>query len=522
MVAVKCKNCGADISAQMKFCGTCGAPVEHTEAAQTPVSPVPAISTGNPPSGIQKNIKKFLIPAIALVLLIVAGSVLWNIFKPSNYEQTKGTLYIAQFEDGVIIEPDGKSATTIEGRLINSARSLDNTKAAVLISEDEGDNYGYSLYLVADTVTFIADGVSDVKLALSGAEMAFVRDIDYDSGEGELCLYSGGKTSTVSDEYFTRYGFVLSPDGNTVGFTIGDNDRFSGYCYSGKQIELGTNVIPVAVADGAKYIYYDRNSSFYVMKGNNEDTREKLGENVYSYWFNKDLSQVVYSYGNKSYFSRGGGKRESLSGFVQSFLLPAGAAGRDNIVGVGSFAHTFYVSDSNAVVRINGKFETGNVDRSVSSAHLASDGKTIIYQKRDGIYKIDGSKENAASVELVDGDVDVFIPTADGNAVYFYTTDDELFYQKGKGKPVSVGEYLYDSVTYGYWAMFKGDQLFYISDEELYTSTGSKGKRVDSFDERVTGVFGGLFSLTVQTTDDYDQLRYRSKDGKSFELLGVY
>jgi len=40
--------------------------------------------------------------------------------------------------------------------------------------------------------------------------------------------------------------------------------------------------------------------------------------------------------------------------------------------------------------------------------------------------------------EIVKGDVRSFIATSDGNAVFFVNDDDEIQYQKGYGKSVTV------------------------------------------------------------------------------------
>jgi hypothetical protein len=515
-----CKNCGAEVSANMKFCGTCGTPVERTD---TPVTETAAASGSLKAGASAAKLRKFIIPAIIIVAVVVAGIAAFNMFMPSKYETAKGVVYIWQDEDNVVVEPNGKGRTQIEGKLASQFRSFDGTKALVMINESGSETYGadsegFALYYVSDKVALITDGVYDARLSLSGGGAAFTKEVDYNTGECELYLWDGAKTVTVTDAMSVNHGYCLSPDGKIVAFVTADSGDYSGALYNGKFVALGSDVQPVAVADGAKYVYYNKNSTFYVMKGTDTSAKQKLGDDVYTHFFNKDLSQVVYAGGGKSYISRNGGDKQPLSGVVSYFLAPGGALNRDNVLGVASFADTLFYNDSNGITRINGKFETESVVKNVAGAYLADDGKTVVYKKNDSLYKVDASKTNAETVKLVDGGVASFVAVDDGSAVYYANDDGELYYQKGTGKPVLVGDYAQD----GNLAVFKGKTLYYISDGELYVSSGAKGKLVSQFDDKVISVGAGTYAITVQTTDGTDRYTYRSTDGKTWELTATY
>jgi hypothetical protein len=517
----KCRNCGKDVPAHVKFCGACGTPAEHPAAPAPDAAAIARPLKGKPPFSAGK-LNKLIKPAIALVIAVAVAVIALNVFKPSKYETFKGAVYLAQLDDEVVIEPNGKDRTTVYGRLITSYQSLDGTKAAALISEDGLSEYdrdfdGYALYLITDKITLITDGARSIQFALSGNGIAFTKEIDYETGEGTLFLWSDGKIATVTNSFCTSNDYCISPNGKIVAFTTGEAEDFSGAYYNGNIVRLGSALEPFAIADGAKYVYYrnHNNSGYYVMKGGKEDSREKLGDNVSIYWLNRDLSQIVYSYDSKAYISRNGGQKDPLSGMAINFLLPGRTARNYRILGVGSFSDTFYYSSNGAIIHINSKFEADSVARNINSAQLANDGKTVFYEKNDGIYSIDGSKVNAAAVNLVDDDaVRDFIATADGKAIYFLNDDDEVYYQKGKGKPVFVG-----ADWDGSWAMFKGNQLFYVSDGELYSSAGERGKIVSGLAGDVISVSGGSFSLTVETKEGSERLIYRSRDGKSFEMI---
>lgn len=531
MTSVKCKNCGADVPANMKFCGTCGTPAEHPEVSgngePTVATPVPGKAMA-----VTGKLMKYIKPAIVLVAVIIIASIAFNIFKPAKYTQPSSRLFISQDDDSVVIALDGKTKSTIKGRLGNQSYSFDGKTAAILVNDSDESTYGsdsegYSLYIVTDKATFVTDGVhDDIKLSLSGDGIAFTREIDNDTRTAELCLWSVGKVSTVTTDYSTRNGFSISPDGKTVAYTLydEDEDKVEGCYYNGKETSLGKDIIPVAIANGAKYVYYNKKDSLYVQAGANGDSKNKLGEGVYDYYFNNDLTQIIYNSSSKAYISRNGGEKESLSDTISYFILPAGTVSEYNngqVIGISSFADTFYINGS-SVIHINGKFETNNAVKNANNPQLAKDGKTIIYRRNDSIYKINGTKENAEDKELVKEDVHNFIATSDGGAVYFCNTDDELFYQKGTGKPVRIGEDLGGNYFYGdYWAMFGGNKLFFISDDELFWSTGGKGKAVTDIDGDIDYMFANNKFVYVQATDGSDTFTYISKDGEKFELYST-
>jgi hypothetical protein len=532
-----CKSCGAEIAADMKFCSTCGAPVERPE---TPPGSMPAV--GKTGAG---KLKKLIVPVTILAVVIIAASVALNAFKPSKYETVKDVIFIWQDDGEVVIEPSGKSKTKIDGVLVSQLRSFDGTKAALLINEDgTGSSYnsdGYTLYHVSDKVTRITDGVYDAKLSLSGGGIAFTKEVDYSVNEGKLYHWRGGLYGEVTDSLFMSFvpnnGYCISPDGDIVAFTfttpalltgdVRDPEEFSGaYSAGGYPVSLDSGVQPVAIADDAKYVYYTKNSAFYVMKGNDAGTKQKLGENIYQYYFNSALSQIVYTQDEKSYISRNGGEKQSLSARVNYFLLPGGTSQRDYVIGVDSFADTLFYSigGSNGIARINAKFEALSIAKNIEGAFLADDGGTVIYSKNGGLYKLNGLKETADAVELIDDDVTNFFAVSDASAVYFVNDDAELYYQKGTGKPVPIDEDLYNNYgTYsGYFALFKGNTLYYIKDDELYVSTGAKGKPVSEFDDAVIGVSAGLYSIIVRTTDGSEGFSYHSADGKTWEPEAAY
>ena len=520
-MATICRNCGAEVPDTMRFCASCGTQIEFgTDNARNGSDDDIVPGKGRKPAlNFNFNFKKLIIPAIVLVVVIVAVIIAVNIFMPGKYMQTKGSVLLEDGDETVIIIPSGKNKIEeIEGDLENGAFSMDGTAAAALI--DEYDVEGFALYLVSDKPKLIADEVESYWFAASGDVIAYTKEYDSREGTAELWLYSGGQSKLLTSEFSYYNNCAISPDGKTLAFTTYDGERYRGALWDGKATtDLGRDVLPLAVSNGAKYIYYTRNDSFYVQKGTNDENREKLGENIRSIRANKDLTQIVFNYDSKGYISRNGGKRESLSGSIYSFILPRGAASHYSsgvtIYGISNFADTFYRNADDGIVHINSKYETSRVVSNVDYlVFLADDGKTLTYLKNDRISRVDGKKASAESIQIA-RDVETYVATSDGNAVFFIDEDDEIKYIKGTGNSVTVSnDYSNEGFT-----LFKGTTLFYISESELYSSAGAKGTRVSGIAGDVEYVQADMFSILVVTDDGGDTLVYRSMDGKKFDLI---
>ncbi len=516
MTNIKCENCGADIRPNMKFCGTCG----------TSLSERQKVDNGEPAAVGQR--KKIKLPVIVIVVIIAVAGILFSFIKPSKYEQI-AVLYLAQDEDRVLINPDknGKTKMTIEGFYVRHL-SFDSKSAAVVVNTGSPDDEEYSLYYVADKVTFIADEVSNVIIGESGESIVFTKeDDDYTS---ELYIWEDGKTEMITADC-RNFSYSVSPDGKTVAYSVygEEEEKNGGYYYNGKEISLGEDVDTIAISNDAKYVYYAKNGSIYVQKGAERGSRKKLSDESDVLFFNHNMTDVIFSDGADSYIIHNGDEKKLLSGTFNGLLLPEGTSLISDFesatYGVTDFAGTFYVDDEDDIYYIDSKYETNKVVSNINKAQLMEDGKTIIYQKGDSIYKVNGTKEDDEDKLLVEEGVRYFIATSDGKAIYFYNSDDELMYQKGNNKPVQIGEDLEgdfdEEITYARWTIYNGNKLFYISDGELFWSTGDKGTDVDlDGDIKYVNTKGGILSVGI--SGDASLHYYQSIDGENFLYIRDY
>jgi hypothetical protein len=236
---------------------------------------------------------------------------------------------------------------------------------------------------------------------------------------------------------------------------------------------------------------------------------------------------MVYQANGKTYAIIKGKEKITLSGAINSFILPDSTRDSDDIIGVKSFANTLYRS-GDEVIRIDNKFEASSVAKKINSIktrYLASDGRTLLYMKNDDLYKVDALNKNATAVKLVDGNVLNFVAVNKGSAVYFLNEDKELYYQKGKGKPTHIADDVTSSISssgLGAIVGFKDKILYYVSDSEVCSTTGKKGKLVSGIDEDVVYLSADLHAMLIVTSvlNNDGQVGYWSFDGKTFTDFG--
>jgi len=511
----------------MRFCGTCGTPLEPPTETEKSETLETILESDKPvldkPAGTAADcrLKKFIIPVAAAVLALIVIIIAVSIFIPGKYVAAKGSFYSCNTDDGTVVILNGKEPVIIDGTIFNQSSSLDRKKTALLVDESDGKGSadGYALYLVSDKFERITDGVFDMVLSLSGNGIAFTREQDNKSNTAELCLYSNGKTTTVTSDFRNGSTLVVSPDGKTVAYTtFTDNKDSVGYYWDGKPHELGKDIMPLFIANGGKYIYYNKNDVLYVQKGDNGDSKIKLGGNITDAFFNDDLSQIIFNIiGSNAYISRNANAKEQLSGNVSSFLMPSGVLpGYYQGVGiypVSNFADTYYLNTLDSVIHIDGKFAADNIVKSISYAYVSDNGKIITYLKNSNVYSVNGG--SGTPVELVSGEVRSFIPVSNGGAIFYRNSDDELYYQKGKGKPTLVSND-FQVISDG---LFK-NKLFYISDGELYVSSGSRGVSIKGIEGDVQSVSVGSLGVSVTARDGAQTNYYYSVDGSKFTLAG--
>lgn len=566
MAKVKCGVCGGKLVKMANFCGFCGTKTARGETVYpSAIAAVPTYlrSASAKPAAAYKppilpaqrrpaGFRRFLIPLAAAILVVLLAAVIASAARPPKYAMAKGEIEIQNVDDGVVIVPTGKNPVAVSGYFTSETPgggtygdwpatfSMDGTKAAVLINGDgtTGANPGgYVLYYVGGNVREIAKNVCAARISANGGSIVYVKNFDSASNTAELYIYSGGKSRLITSDYSAALNmgrFAISPDGKTVAYTL--SAAGAAYYWDGRQHALGTGMDPFAIADGAKYVYYqDDDGSVYVQKGADAGSKEKLidvsdlrnsSAASSDFFFNRDLSQILYLSGATTYISLNGGPGEPLTGAVSDMLLPPGTAEvsvnfsiyvSPAVIGCADFADMFYITDTGNIIRIGKDYTPATVARNTVSPEIANDGATIVYLKGDSIYRVNGLKSDPAEVEPFNGDLREFFLTSGGNAVFFMDSGGGLYYQKFGGKPNMAA-----SDCYCINGLFKGNRLYYTTgDKELYWTTGGKGRAAGGFGGDFFSADAGPLGVWVVTKGDSGYVFYKSTDGSKFAPLGT-
>ena len=554
-----CPYCGAQNEPGFQFCKTCGAKLAAKPAApqqpqyqapqqpqyqapqpqyqqyqapqpqyqapqqpqyQAPVAVAPKQPKKSPFEDLIKKIKsidfgallkdpkKLIIPAAAVAAVLVLVILISVISAAGGKAVTPETSYYALNVDGeYTLLRDDKIIEEGMDRIYMLTSSMDGS-VAVYESEDE-------LFAIQNGKTVsITDEWSDMALSVNGASLLVT---DYD---GVLSIYNtknGDGTEIAEDVEW----FCVSPDGKTVVYLVNDDGDYITYLYKGKNsIELGEDLIPVAVSNGAKVIYCIDDEKGSLCTVDTKGNTEKIAGDVYddSFFMNEDHTQMIFQADGKWYATVKGGEKIKLTSDYNFRIMTYQYAASfedyniDMITYPTSDLRNCFVLVDGDISWMNNKWELTKAAKDVEATYVSADGKTLVFLKDNGKLMKVTSKKLDKPVELAE-DIWSFMPTSDGSAVYYINDDDELFFQKGTGKAKKVS----DDVDGG--IVTPGDVFLFSSDEELY-STKKGGKKVKQFDDIYDIAMTGT---TIYLWTDYDDGEFTfsalTKGSKFKEIL---
>ena len=455
-----------------------------------------------------KDPKKLIIPAAAVAAVLVLVILISVISAAGGKAVTPETSYYALNVDGeYTLLRDDKIIEEGMDRIYMLTSSMDGS-VAVYESEDE-------LFAIQNSkIVSITDEWSDMTLSVNGASLLVT---DYD---GVLSIYNtknGDGTEIAEDVEW----FCVSPDGKTVVYLVYDDGDYITYLYKGKNsIELGEDLIPVAVSNGAKVIYCIDDEKGSLCTVDTKGNTEKIASNVYDdgFFMNEDHTQMIFQADGKWYATVKGGEKIKLTSDYNFRIMTYQYAASfedyniDMITYPTSDLRNCFVLVDGDISWMNNKWELTKAAKDVEEAYVSADGKTLVYLKDNGKLLKVTSKKLDKPVELAE-DIWSFMPTSDCSAVYYINDDDELFFQKGTGKAKKVS----DDVDGG--IVTPGDVFLFSSDEELY-STKNGGKKVKQFEDIYDIAMTGT---TIYLWTDYDDGEFTfsalTKGSKFKEIL---
>ena len=528
-----CPNCGTQNPDGVKFCANCGTPLTDVrkeaetiqeevaetvnetvnEAVNEPVAEavsepaaeaaaeaVDEAEAAEPAEKKKLPVKLIAIAAAALLLVVLGVIFIPKLFAGGSKSGIKDNLRVRVIDDvwygisksGKVVKEDN------EDGISSRTASADNSVLYFLTGADELWSFNGSKF------TKIDEDVDEYLVSFNGCAA-------YTNEEEELYLYNGSKSTKVADEIYDLC--CISTDGKSVGYTKRDDDELKGYYYDGKEHDLGKERQPIMISDSAQYIYFYYNSSYYVQKKDSSDSRVKLGDYLSNPIFNESATQIIYYNGENSYICEKGGDKEKVSGnAVYSMISGSDTVGMYSndalIYGVSSLKnHAFYTANG-VVLFLKNNGTTYNVVKDVSNYVLRSDGKTLVYFKKDKIARINIAKEDADPVTMAE-DVESFIATSDGALIMFRDDNGDYCTIKNNSKAQKVTDELDDYYSFG----DKG--IIYEIDDELFLTTGGKGTKLSGFGDYESLSVSRFYILV--TNEDGDV--YQSTTGKSFTKI---
>ena len=338
------------------------------------------------------------------------------------------------------------------------------------------NNDGELCVITAKGIDVVADDVGQYQLSANGAALLYITE-DYD-----VCWYDVKKKSSTTLET-GEDGAQLgqpAPDGSAAVFTLYDGGDYEGFtCGSNKKpVSMGEGLVPFAISNKGSYVYYlkvksgSSSGTLYVSKsGKGEGEKLASDYNMNSVLFNKDATQMMFNNDGKTYLTvKGGEKNKVFSSTVYSMFAPDYTVGSSagGVVPVSDLrGQTYYTSGG--VYFLDSKGESKKITSDFDGFALSESGSNLIYLKKGDLVKVTNLAKGTEEDLTDEGDILSFQAAGDLSVVYYLNRDGELYYQKGSGKPVEVG----DDVD-SFLMVPNSKTCAGISDGQLFVTTGGK------------------------------------------------
>ena len=550
-------------------------PVQPVYSVPDQTVPVSAAAPEAPaqPAPKKSGKKILLIAGIALVLVILGVTAFFVIrnFLPTasngGFSYAKRPLMITSEEEVQIYNGSAKPVT-IDGGYESSQYSMDETKCVLSVDADEDGN-GTLFYYDGKKAVELSDDVYGYNISANGNVVGYITDYDRDESSGTLNIYDAatGKSKEAAEDVL--YGILLSPDGKSYAYNsdiemdeYGSIESMTAYVsVNGKEAEpLDSDMQVVGLSNSANYLYYvemddysDPEGKLYVRHGKS-DTKIGTADMDENFIFNQDLSEVLYTNNESTYYSKAGGDKEEIADLPVSYMLVPENTQITylynicycylfNVKSLTAQMYYFYDYDTSEMMigYLNGKCEFSEIDSAsyydTFQTQIAANGKGLYYLDDSGKIKYYKNVSDSDSKPVkIDGDDDIisFIVSSDQKTVYFVDNDETLWVKHGSSDPVDVAD---DVMSYSLQWAADGKGVYFISDysvdDETYVNSGTlcylsnaKDAKVTEIEEDVSSVevsdFGVAYYVFDEMSDSsYYQLgeAFYSRDGKKFESV---
>ncbi len=321
---MKCKQCGAEIKNDEKFCRVCGArlPAEAAASEPTPPPAEPVKPSAEKPEKKQKKSsekpqkapkpektprklpKKPLLIAIAAAVVIVAVLVLILFLRGGssrtlslNADRAFAVDSLATYRV-VVYDSTGAPITSIDG-------------AATAVSSVWGDT---TVIFGADSATFVFGGVAssvdrpivDLVLSADGSTAAYI-EVASGAADGDLWLYD---LETAESELVCSNAvagtLVLSADGSQLAYNIFDEASDAEHTMVGKAGSSAARLLDcermLAISNDGETRYFENDHKLYFERSGERTRIAEPYEFVAPLMLSSDGAEALYSTDRGSFY----------------------------------------------------------------------------------------------------------------------------------------------------------------------------------------------------------------------------
>jgi hypothetical protein len=460
-----------------------------------------------------KKLLKFLVPLCSLFLIVIIIAVV--IAVGSVYGEAKDMVFF-NAAGKTIIAYDNGSRGEIDGVMQDFQISLDASKAAVMTES------GVLYYTNgAGNPVKVADDVFDFVLADSGNGLIYRTDFHRENQTAELHLFDGRNSCVIAERAFIRA--AVSPDAQTVFYVV-DGEGY----VNGKALGI-TGIIPLAVSNGAEYLYYYRIKTDYhlqltVQRGLDRESGVVLSDTdtEIGVLLNKDYSQMVFNTfceNPGAYISIGGGEAQMICGTpIERFIIPENAQNlfiRNSMIyvyGFRDFKNKAFLTNRSELYLLNRNLQTVSIAENARNITMTGNGRQIYYIDGDNL-RLAGLFNAHRENPVIATNVGNYAIASGGN-VYYVSYSNGLYLQ---GRNVAE-EIISGSLrTSGCGTVFFLSEFSSSQGGSLFFMNGFVRNRVAGEVKMVVAYNNNVFYYVE--TDDWIFDVYRSSGNGRFELF---
>ncbi|MCL1903060.1 MAG: hypothetical protein FWF94_01415 [Oscillospiraceae bacterium] len=476
---------------------------------------------------------------LVLILLLITAAVYYFVFGGfSQYGVQKDSIVLHGNNQTFVICNNGDS-TMLDEHLFEYRVSLTGDKGAFITNWNYDKNAG-NLYYVGDKgrPKRVGENVNGFTMSDSGNGIAYYTDFNIETDTAVLNLYNGTSSSVIDTEAYYNFGagintLAISPDGKTICY-IKDVQGGNVACIStngGKGVELknGSEIMPIAIANEAKYLYYINtvtDQSFYVQKGINGEPQRLGSGSINSAFFNKSYSQIVFNELSDtwtSFISRDGGERKLfVNGQTVDFIIPQKGQAVENdfykVFGFSDFKNKVFSSDGGLFV-VNGKYSSERISQSMVKATLSKNGRRVFFMSGDRLLSASVSNPDGKKIVFAESAKD-FVLTSGGSI--YYVNDSGVLYRQSSRNAYNNPEGIWVTEFVSAESLSisgKGVVYFLNRDGYLVSVTGKSRHRIRGNVERIR-VYNNNALYFIDEGDGYYDV-YRSGGGNSFKRIFI-